>query len=84
VRCRWTWLPWTYAPWPPRIFERFYRTDESRSRTSGAGAGLGLAIVQSLATAHGGRIELQSEPGAGAAFRLLLPHLADHEPDTPE
>jgi two-component system OmpR family sensor kinase len=67
-----------------RIFERFYRADESRSRTSGVGAGLGLAIVQSLVTAHGGRVELQSEPGAGATFRVLLPHLTDHETDAPD
>jgi two-component system OmpR family sensor kinase len=67
-----------------RIFERFYRADGSRSRTSSVGAGLGLAIVQSLVTAHGGRVELQSEPGAGATFRVLLPHLADHETDAPE
>lgn len=67
-----------------RIFERFYRADESRRRTSSVGAGLGLAIVQSLVTAHGGRVELQSEPGAGATFRVLLPHLTDHETDGPD
>jgi two-component system, OmpR family, sensor kinase len=48
-----------------RIFERF--------ATSGDGAGLGLAIVKTIATAHGGRIELESEPGHGARFTIILP-----------
>ncbi|MDX6314721.1 MAG: two-component system, OmpR family, sensor kinase [Streptomyces sp.] len=61
-----------------RIFERFYRADGSRSRTTGGGAGLGLAIVRSLVTAHGGQVELLSAPGQGATFRMLLPHLTDH------
>ncbi|MDO3409416.1 ATP-binding protein [Saccharibacillus sp. CPCC 101409] len=55
-----------------RVFERFYRGDESRSRRSG-GAGLGLAISQSIAEAHGGSLELASEPGAGSTFRIVLP-----------
>jgi signal transduction histidine kinase len=54
-----------------RIFERFARgTDGTRAY---GGAGLGLAIVRSIATAHRGRVELQSAPGAGATFTLVLP-----------
>lgn len=59
-----------------RIFERFYRTDASRTRTTG-GAGLGLAIVESLVTAHAGHIEVLSAPGQGATFRVHLPRLED-------
>ncbi|WP_155057731.1 sensor histidine kinase [Streptomyces blattellae] len=63
-----------------RIFERFYRADTSRARTTG-GAGLGLAIVRSLVSAHAGRVEVDSAPGRGATFRILLARL--HEPQTP-
>ncbi|MEU6381772.1 HAMP domain-containing sensor histidine kinase [Streptomyces sp. NPDC046909] len=59
-----------------RIFERFYRADTSRNRATG-GAGLGLSIVQSLVTAHAGRVEVDSVPGRGAAFRVLLPRLGE-------
>ncbi|OLB64750.1 MAG: hypothetical protein AUI10_09825 [Actinobacteria bacterium 13_2_20CM_2_72_6] len=55
-----------------RVFERLYRADASRQRASG-GAGLGLAIVAAIVVAHGGRVELRTRPGAGAAFRVLLP-----------
>jgi two-component system OmpR family sensor kinase len=55
-----------------RVFERFYRTDSSRTRASG-GAGLGLAIAASLTAAHGGEITVDTEPGRGAAFRVRLP-----------
>jgi len=54
-----------------RIFDRLYRVDEARDRASG-GSGLGLAIAQRAARALGGRIELDSEPGAGSEFRLVL------------
>ncbi len=56
----------------PRIFERFYRVDEARSRSTG-GTGLGLAIVKSLLDGMGGEISLQSKPGEGSTFSILLP-----------
>lgn len=55
-----------------RIFDRFYRTEEARDRISG-GTGLGLTIARSAARALGGHIELDSEPGEGSDFRLVLP-----------
>jgi two-component system OmpR family sensor kinase len=58
-----------------RIFERFYRADESRSRSDG-GTGLGLAIVAALVARHGGTVAVQTAPGVGATFRVELP-LAD-------
>ena len=54
------------------VFERFYRTDASRARSSG-GVGLGLSIVAAVAEAHGGRATVESAPGAGASFRIELP-----------
>jgi signal transduction histidine kinase len=56
----------------PFLFERFYRTDASRSRETG-GAGLGLAIVQQLAVAHGGRVWVESAGGRGSVFAFSLP-----------
>ncbi|MFR9750744.1 sensor histidine kinase [Nocardia sp. 004] len=55
-----------------RVFERFYRTDTSRARTSG-GTGLGLSIVQALVHAHGGEVEVRSAPGTGTTFTVRLP-----------
>lgn len=65
-----------------RVFERFYRTDSSRTRASG-GSGLGLSIVAALVAAHGGRVELDTAPGDGATFRVRLPR-ADVTPVLPE
>jgi two-component system OmpR family sensor kinase len=54
------------------VFERFYRTDASRTRASG-GVGLGLSIVSAVAEAHGGSVSATSQPGEGASFRIELP-----------
>jgi two-component system OmpR family sensor kinase len=55
-----------------RVFERFYRADQARTRTKG-GSGLGLAIVAALAAAHGGVASVKTAPGQGATFRITLP-----------
>jgi two-component system sensor histidine kinase BaeS len=56
----------------PRIFDRMYRADSARDRASG-GTGLGLAIVKGLSEALDARIEVESAPGEGSTFRLVLP-----------
>ncbi|MGQ9724187.1 MAG: phosphate regulon sensor histidine kinase PhoR [Tepidimonas sp.] len=56
----------------PRLTERFYRVDRSRSRGSG-GTGLGLAIVKHVIQRHGGQLLIDSTPGVGSTFRLRLP-----------
>ena len=60
----------------PRVFDRFYRVDAARSRAEG-GSGLGLAICREIVEAHGGRIWVESAPGKGSTFSLLLPAPAD-------
>ena len=57
-----------------RVFDRFWRADPSRQRTTG-GTGLGLAIASEDAMAHGGRIEVWSEAGQGSCFRLTIPRV---------
>ncbi|HDL50007.1 MAG TPA: two-component sensor histidine kinase, partial [Actinobacteria bacterium] len=56
----------------PRVFERFYRVDEGRSRRTG-GTGLGLAIVKHVAEEHGGHVEAESVLSEGSAFRIVIP-----------
>ncbi|MEN8205149.1 MAG: HAMP domain-containing sensor histidine kinase [Pseudomonadota bacterium] len=53
-----------------KIFDRFFRCDESRSKT---GCGLGLSLVRAVAIAHGGNIAVSSTPGNGSEFRIILP-----------
>jgi two-component system, OmpR family, sensor kinase len=74
-----------------RVFERFYRADQARTRTTG-GSGLGLAIVSALVTAHGGVASVRTGPGRGSTFRIALPldpgpqggMAADDDPDLDE
>ena len=74
-----------------RVFERFYRTDQARTRATG-GSGLGLAIVNALVTAHGGVASVRTAPNKGATFRIALPlapearggPAADDDPDLDE
>jgi len=56
----------------PRVFDRFFRVDDARSRELG-GAGLGLSIVKSICAAHQGQVEAFSRPGQGSRFRVELP-----------
>lgn len=56
----------------PRLFERFYRVDKARSRKLG-GTGLGLAIVKHITNVHQGRVQVESTPGVGSAFSIILP-----------
>jgi signal transduction histidine kinase len=58
----------------PKVFDRFFRVDEARSREDG-GAGLGLSIAKSICTAHGAQIHVDSEVGKGSCFCLLFPRL---------
>ena len=55
-----------------RVTERFFRADPSRSRHRG-GTGLGLSIVDATVSAHGGAVEIESEPGSGTTVRLTMP-----------
>ncbi|MFF8878305.1 MULTISPECIES: sensor histidine kinase [Streptomyces] len=65
--------PGLAAPDAARIFERFYRTRSTPPDDTRTGFGLGLAIASGIAAAHGGRLELDTRPGRGCTFRLLLP-----------
>jgi len=56
----------------PHVFDRFFRSDRSRSRETG-GAGIGLTIASAIVSAHGGRMEVSSEPGRGSVFTVFLP-----------
>jgi two-component system OmpR family sensor kinase len=58
------------------VFERFYRTDSSRARSSG-GTGLGLSIVDSLVYAHGGTVSVTTAPGKGCRFTVKMPRIAE-------
>jgi len=63
----------------PHVFDRFFRSDKSRSKKSG-GSGLGLAIVREIVTAHDGRVELKSKPGHGSTFSIILPVVPPAKP----
>jgi two-component system, OmpR family, sensor kinase len=66
-----------------RVFERFYRADQARTRTSG-GTGLGLSIVASLVAAHGGTVSVRTAPGEGADFQVRLPLTPEAQGDDDE
>ena len=59
-----------------RVFERFYRADPSRGRSTGGGNGLGLAIVAAIVASHHGRVGVQETPGGGATFVVRIPTAA--------
>lgn len=64
------------ARYTDRVFERFFRVDRARSRTSGS-TGLGLSIVRNVALAHGGTVAMESRVGVGSTFTIYLPVLAE-------
>jgi len=68
-----------------RVFDRFYRVDEARSDAGNgpAGSGLGLSIVKAIAVSHGGKVEVESEPGRGSRFTVTLPLTREGAPKKP-
>ena len=60
-----------------RIFDRFFQSDASRARHHGEGVGLGLSIARWIVEAHHGRLTVQSQPGAGSTFSMILPVAAE-------
>ena len=69
--------PGVPAAHAPRVFERLYRADSSRTRGNGGGSGLGLSIVAAIVHGHGGWVELDEPRGGGSTFRVLLPSSGD-------
>ena len=67
----------------PRVFDRFFRVDSSRSQASG-GTGLGLAIVQGIMLLHGGKVEIASQPGQGTRVTLRMPVTGERSTMTTE
>ena len=63
----------------PRIFERFYRAEKSRTRRETTGFGLGLSIANWIVERHGGRIEVNSQEGKGTTFAIWLPLYTDNK-----
>jgi two-component system sensor histidine kinase SenX3 len=61
-----------------RVFERFYRTDQARSRTTG-GTGLGLSIVKHIVANHGGDTRVWTKQGHGSTFTIRLPEIRESE-----
>jgi two-component system sensor histidine kinase SenX3 len=66
-----------------RVFERFFRVDQARSRATG-GTGLGLAIVKHVAANHNGTIRLWSQPGTGSTFTLSVPTYLETDDESDE
>ena len=66
-----------------RVFERFFRVDQARSRSTG-GTGLGLSIVKHVVQNHGGEIRVWSQPGRGSTFTIRLPRVAEAAPTRPK